>query len=1218
MGAAPALRASLPVASDKLKRITIDNPRVQRLTADGGVAGTVPGTPFYRNDIDLTSVVFYEPDAGVMVSDDLELATGPCEEIAYYEIAVIGDGASAPTFDVHTELWTYDESDSCRRGVKIVNSDGDFANVPNDGETISVLGVTLPAGAQVPANNTVWLAATFTANDAGWIIGERAEVGFTQDLFAEGTTSPCLWWFGGDPYAGFYATLSCQTTGDPTGACCSGSDCSETTESACTAGGGTWQGAFTSCDPSPCLPGACCSGDAFTTCTETTESGCVGEDELFHPEVVCDGNTCQPAFPGYVNDFATGWWAGPDAGRIWADDLLFTPCNLAAYSIEVVGESGAPDFDVHLEIWSNNDRGTESDPLDDTPMTLIPGTEADFTGIPSDQVAHTLLAGPFPKIALSEKVWLVFTTSLPGRSGPFLGGEADPGLSQDRFAETVNPSDPGSWALFNFGGFNPEGCPGPAPCVPAGSFHITVWCQGEPPVGACCNDVAGTCVDGVRETRCDGRFAPNASCDTAPFDPPCGTSACCSEFACNNMLPPDCVAFGDALQTSVAIGYGRLCHEVDCPHLACLEATGDCSASHGGLGCDDPFCCGAVCSTDSQCCETGWDSVCASFAAQMCEQALKNDHCRDPEPLQGIGTFPFDTSLATTDGAPHEGCLDQLGEEAHILDDAWFCWTSPCNGTVSVSTCDGGATFDTKLAVYDGCGTCPPTDADLIACNDDACSTQHTLSTVVFNAAVGEEKLIRIGMFPGEQAGGPGDLIINCDVEACCLPDDACEELDALVCLQKGGDSNGPGSVCTGIAACHLPDQTCVNIDEHCCVNQGGTPKPGESCLGSEACCLPDDTCEEIDALVCLQKGGGSKGPGSVCMGVAACHFPDQTCVDIDQHCCLNQGGTPKPGESCLGSEACCLPDDTCEEIDALVCVQKGGDPKGTGTGCVGIAACHFPDQTCVDIDQHCCLNQGGTSKPGEFCEGVEACCLPNDTCEEIDALVCLQKGGDSKGPGSVCMGIAACHFPDQTCVDIDQHCCLNQGGTPKAGEVCGGVEACCLPDDACEEIDALVCVQKDGLPQGTGSVCEQLQACCLGNACEDLEPDCCLKNGGGPQGTGTACSPPEPCCLPDHTCEAMDPLCCTKQGGRMVTACPCGACCLKDTGGQCVDDAVEEECPHADLKFFPGRGCDEIICEEILIPTVSEWGLIVMMLVLMTGARVYFGNRRQRGRAGR
>jgi hypothetical protein len=166
----------------------------------------------------------------------------------------------------------------------------------------------------------------------------------------------------------------------------------------------------------------------------------------------------------------------------------------------------------------------------------------------------------------------------------------------------------------------------------------------------------------------------------------------------------------------------------------------------------------------------------------MCEQTAENDHCRDPELIiERTGTFPFDTSLATTDGAPHEGCLDQAGEEGHITDDAWFCWVSPCNGNVSVSTCDGGATFNTKLAVYDGCGTCPPTDADLIACNDDACLGQPTDSTVVFSAAVGEEKLIRIGMFPGEQAGGAGDLIINCGVPSnlacpsgvgdCCTPD---------------------------------------------------------------------------------------------------------------------------------------------------------------------------------------------------------------------------------------------------------------------------------------------------------------------------------------------------------------------------------------------------------------------------------------------------------------
>jgi len=35
---------------------------------------------------------------------------------------------------------------------------------------------------------------------------------------------------------------------------------------------------------------------------------------------------------------------------------------------------------------------------------------------------------------------------------------------------------------------------------------------------------------------------------------------------------------------------------------------------------------------------------------------------------------------------------------------------------------------------------------------------------------------------------------------------------------------------------------------------------------------------------------------------------------------------------------------------------------------------------------------------------------------------------------------------------------------------------------------------------------------------------------------------------------------------------------------------------------------CDEIKCWHNPIPTVSEWGLVVMTLLLLTGAKVYFG----------
>lgn len=440
--------------------------------------------------------------------------------------------------------------------------------------------------------------------------------------------------------------------------------------------------------------------------------------------------------------------------------------------------------------------------------------------------------------------------------------------------------------------------------------------------------------------------------------------------------------------------------------------------------------------------------------------------------------------------------------------------------------------------------------------------------------------------------GTPGCDCSRCCAEVCADDPSCCTGIWDNWCafmarFGRGCDCGGPlqdWSYDCNVNS--VPDECDITDGSSEDCNVSGVP---DECEPTEACCLPDGSCVMTLAACCVTELGGTpQGEDSQCGGVKACCLPDGTCVMADGLCCVNElGGVPHgPGTVCTALEACCLSNNTCEEIDPLCCPQKGGDPQGPGSVCLGVVACHFRDQTCVDIDQHCCLNMGGTPKAGESCLGVEACCMSDNACEDIDALVCLQKGGDPKGPGSLCLGIEACCLPNNTCEEMDAHCCLNKGGSP----------------------------------QGPGSVCRPLQVCCLGNTCEDLEPKCCIKTGGSPQGPGSACTTPEPCCLPDHSCKEMDPLCCGKQGGKMVAACPCGACCLKPmaphhgTDYGCVDNAVEAECPDADRKFFPERGCDEIDCTDIRIPTMSSWGVIILTLLLMVGGKVYF----RRTRAGR
>lgn len=160
--------------------------------------------------------------------------------------------------------------------------------------------------------------------------------------------------------------------------------------------------------------------------------------------------------------------------------------------------------------------------------------------------------------------------------------------------------------------------------------------------------------------------------------------------------------------------------------------------------------------------------------------AANNDSCATPVVLAGAGPYPFDNSGATTgaEGQANANCL--FFGQTGITNDVWFTWNATGTGNATVSLC-GGASFDTKVAVYTGAG-CPGGAA--IACNDDSCGLQ---SSVTFSATAGTNYAIQLGCFPGA-AGGSGSFTINIagPVSPCGNHDDGSSE--NAIGLTAGGD----------------------------------------------------------------------------------------------------------------------------------------------------------------------------------------------------------------------------------------------------------------------------------------------------------------------------------------------------------------------------------------------------------------------------------------------
>jgi hypothetical protein len=132
-----------------------------------------------------------------------------------------------------------------------------------------------------------------------------------------------------------------------------------------------------------------------------------------------------------------------------------------------------------------------------------------------------------------------------------------------------------------------------------------------------------------------------------------------------------------------------------------------------------------------------------------------NDSCATPTTIVGTGSFPYDTTSATTGAeGQNESLCNQFGSIV-IHTDLWYTWVAPFTGTARVTNC-GATNGDTKFAAYAGAGC--PASGTAIACNDQACGSNA--STIDFAVTQGSTYTLEIGdyefAFPG-----PGTFTIS-------------------------------------------------------------------------------------------------------------------------------------------------------------------------------------------------------------------------------------------------------------------------------------------------------------------------------------------------------------------------------------------------------------------------------------------------------------------------
>ena len=144
-----------------------------------------------------------------------------------------------------------------------------------------------------------------------------------------------------------------------------------------------------------------------------------------------------------------------------------------------------------------------------------------------------------------------------------------------------------------------------------------------------------------------------------------------------------------------------------------------------------------------------------------------NDDCEDAKPIVEVTNLPFDTTDATQDG-PYR-CM--------YSPNRWYCYTASCTGEVTVSL--AGSSFDTMLAVYEGCAEgrdCEPVWNNMIECNDDTSESRQ--SEIVFDAVADNQYLIEVGGYSNET--GLGLLTVICDGVTPPTSKDDCDDAKAI------------------------------------------------------------------------------------------------------------------------------------------------------------------------------------------------------------------------------------------------------------------------------------------------------------------------------------------------------------------------------------------------------------------------------------------------------
>lgn len=715
------------------------------------------------------------------------------------------------------------------------------------------------------------------------------------------------------------------------------------------------------------------------------------------------------------------------------------------------------------------------------------------------------------------------------------------------------------------------------------------------------------------------------SCLVPHENPNCANAECC-ETVCG-IDPRCCETTWDQTCVNWAVQYCFTCGS---------NRAGSCCFQNDTPYCDDRLCCEAVCDVDPFCCETRWDSVCASLATGpggVCN--LPKCRCGIDTPIPGQNL-----SCLVVHAAP--GCSDAACCDSVCYLDPFCCvvgWDYTCT-QLARSQCalSGDPGIDTVCSRSSG--SCFVVREDE-GCSDDACCARvcavDPLCCIVAwdSSCVKNADLLCNGCGDIESGscfwphGGTGCFDAACCERVCSIDPICCAvEWDALCVATANAACGGGGSECGSDLArpCNVATFLPGCSDRECCEVR---------CVIDPTCCQRawDETCAlaaafdcDIDFPRCPSRGSPLEphaNPGSsneicceaVCAVDPICCIANwsERCVDIAKTVCITLEVCPSVGRCdqrrptpgcqdatccqivCAADPFCCSESwsSTCVSLARTLCVPRDSSPCPCGASCFEASdttvGCN--DEVCCAgvcaVDPNCCevaWDSGCVTIARTICCGFPDC---GDNC----ATDCFTPSAKPFCNDASCC-LAVCRFEPYCCdVRWDSSC------VAAAAITCGG--GCGLPS-------AGNCFTENGTPGcSDGECCQRVCAsgdfayCCkiewdeacaerAIEVCTDTRPSC------GQVGLpGCNIERNAPACRDRDCCQAicvLDEFCCDVAWDEtcvemIYTTKGCERY-QYDCGSSCAGDC----CKAHDTPWCNDKACCEVICNLDIFCCDVRW----------------------------